>query len=107
MCDSVRQKLGHTKAACDQRGPTKLVLSLGFLTPFYYFLAQYTKKAPLPNTLLLGSPILLKALQFISLGAKKSSCRLYHIKIVQQQNLPHQKSPGAESPKSKKSKSRI
>ena len=35
-------------------------------------------------------------------GAKKSSIRISQIKKVQQQNLPHQKSPVAESPTSKK-----
>ena len=45
--------------------------------------------------------VLTAAVQFISPGAKKSSSRMSHIRKVQQQNLPHQKSQGAESPKSK------
>ena len=40
-------------------------------------------------------------------GAKKTSSRMSHIKKVQQQNLPHQKSPVAESPTSKKSSTKM
>jgi hypothetical protein len=42
-----------------------------------------------------------KACLFICPAAKNSSIRISHIKKVQQQNLPQQKSPVAESPTSK------
>ena len=46
--------------------------------------------------------VLTVAVQFIRPEAKKSSSRMSHIRKVQQQNLPHQKSPAAISPTAKK-----
>ena len=85
-----------TKCVASTTGPQFETYYTSFERIHVLWLATLTYPRRILNS------VLTAAVQFISPGAKKSSSRMSHIRKVQQQNLPHQKSPAAISPTAKK-----